>query len=379
MKGNRVLIAGLGDSGVLTAIRLAGHAAITGISAKPALVSGQELGTRLARPADWARDYWIPFDRFRGLDRVRTVHASLNGMDLANRTVFATGIDGTEVVEPFDRLVISTGVRNGFWRTPNLQSENDIRADLLAPHQKLACADSIAVVGGGAAAVSSAVNLAITWPDKKIALYFPGERALAGHHRRTWIHIHARLSVAGVSLYPEHRAVVREGFVGDQITSDPIEWHTGQPPTTADAVLWAIGLVRPNTSWVPSELLDEGGFIRVTPQLQVPGHPDIFAIGDVAATDPLRSSARNRADVLLARNIRATFNDKPLRNYQPAAQRWGSVLGTQPDGLQVFSPSGHPFRFPGWSIDRVLMPWIVRRGIYQGIRDNEPTAQSVAE
>jgi hypothetical protein len=53
----RVVVAGLGDSGVLTAIRLSGHADVVGISVKPALVSGQELGVRLSRPDAWARDY----------------------------------------------------------------------------------------------------------------------------------------------------------------------------------------------------------------------------------------------------------------------------------------------------------------------------------
>src|SRR5262249_60054491 len=65
MNRKRVVIAGLGDVGVLTAIRLAKHANVVGISVKPALVSGQELGIRLSRPNDWARDNWIPFDRFR--------------------------------------------------------------------------------------------------------------------------------------------------------------------------------------------------------------------------------------------------------------------------------------------------------------------------
>ena len=41
------MIAGLGDSGVLTAIRLARQFDVVGISTKPALVSGQELGIRL--------------------------------------------------------------------------------------------------------------------------------------------------------------------------------------------------------------------------------------------------------------------------------------------------------------------------------------------
>ena len=77
MNRKRVVIAGLGDVGVLTAIRLARRTDVVGISVKPALVSGQELGIRLARPEDWARDYWIPFDRFRRLDGVRTVQATL--------------------------------------------------------------------------------------------------------------------------------------------------------------------------------------------------------------------------------------------------------------------------------------------------------------
>src|ERR1700730_11543281 len=94
MTRKRVVIAGLGDAGVLTAIRLARHADVVGISAKPALVSGQELGIRLARPQDWARDYWIPFDKFRRLDGVRTVQASLTGLDLAARTVPGRRGDG---------------------------------------------------------------------------------------------------------------------------------------------------------------------------------------------------------------------------------------------------------------------------------------------
>src|SRR5436190_22537273 len=112
MSRKRVVIAGLGDSGVLTAIRLARHFDVVGISAKPGLVSGQELGWRLSRPDEWARANWIPFHRFRGLDRVRTVHASLTGVDLARRLVFARRADGSVVTEHYDALVVSTGVSN---------------------------------------------------------------------------------------------------------------------------------------------------------------------------------------------------------------------------------------------------------------------------
>ncbi|TRW88989.1 pyridine nucleotide-disulfide oxidoreductase [Mycolicibacterium sp. 018/SC-01/001] len=362
----RVVVAGLGDTGVLTAMKLARHTQVTGICSKPGLVSGQELGWRLARPDEWARHNWIPYRRFRALDRVETVHGTLAEVDLESRCVTVQLADGEIQQVPYDALVVATGVTNGFWRTPALQDPDDVDAGLRAPHERIAAARSVIVVGGGAAAVSSAAQIATTWPDKQVDLYYPGERALAGHHPRTWMTVRRRLTDAGVGLHPGHRADVRDAPA--DLTTGPVHWSTGQSPATADAVLWAIGRVTPNTGWLPAELLDEHGFVRVTPTLQVPGHPEVFAIGDVAATDPLRSSARNRADGLLARNVRAFFDGGELREYRPPTRRWGSVLGIQPDGLEVFAPNGRAFRFPAWTFERVLMRMIVARGIYRGVR-----------
>lgn len=368
----KVVVAGLGDSGLLTAIRLAGFADVVGISAKPGLVSGQELGARLTRPTEWARDYLVPFDRYRALDPVRTVQARLTGVDLAGRVVHAVRPDGTEISEPYDALVISTGVRNGFWRRPDLQAPAEIAAQLAADHRRLADAGSVAVIGGGAAAVSAAANIAAHWPATDVDLYYPRDRPLPDHHPRTWEHLRRRLIRLGVGLHPGHRAVLPGGTAPDAITAGPVLFRTGQPAAEADAVLWAVGRVRPNTEWLPAELLDADGFVTVTPELRVPGYRGVFAIGDVAATDPLRSSARNRADGLLAHNIRAELAGRPLRSYRPPRRRWGSVIGVQPDGVQVFAPNGRPYRIPRRAVDTVLMPLIVRRGIYRGMRPNRP-------
>lgn len=368
----RVVIAGLGDSGLLTAIRAARYADVLGISAAPALVSGQELGIRLTRPSEWARDYLVPFDRYRALDSVRTVQARLTGVNLAGRTVHAQAPDGTEIAEPYDALVISTGVRNGFWRRPEVRSLAQIGRELADDHQRLAHARSVAVIGGGAAAVSAAANIAAQWPAIRVDLFYPQARPLLTHHPRVWEHLQRRMIRLGVRLHPGHRAVLPDGSGADAITADPVSFSTGQPPARADAVLWAIGRVRPNTEWLPPDLLDADGFVTVTPELRVPGHRGVFAIGDVAATDPLRSSARNRADGLLAHNIGAEWAGRPLRSYRPPNGRWGSVLGAQSDGLEIFAPGGLPFRIPRRLVDSVLMPWVVRRGIYRGVRPNRP-------
>lgn len=356
----RVVIAGLGDTGVLVAIHLAKHADVVGISSKPGLVSGQELGLRLARPEEWRRDYWIGFERYRRLDGVRTIHGTLTGVDREKRMVHVERADGTKHDEPYDVLIISTGVSNGFWRTPDLQHNHHVEQDLIDAHTQLAEATSVAVVGGGAAAVSSAWNIASTWPEKRVELYFPGDRALPHHHRRVWDVLSRQLAARGVGIHPGHRA---EAAATDRITTDPITWSTGQAPTTADAVLWAIGRVQPNTDWLPTELLDEGGFVKVDAYLRAA--PGIYAIGDVAATDPLRSSARARADHLLAKNIRADLGGGTARCFKPLKRRWGSVLGVQDNRLEVFGPTGRAFTIPAWTI---LQPWIVRRAIYKGIR-----------
>jgi len=368
----RVVIAGLGDSGVLTAIRLRRFAEVVGISVKPALVSGQELGVRVTRPVEWARDYLVPFDNFRGLDGVRTVQARLTGLDLAVRVVRAQTPEGVEIAEPFDALVISTGVRNGFWRRPDLQTPTEIAGELAEVNRRLASARSVAVIGGGAAAVSAAANIAAQWPRTRVDLYYPRERPLCEHHPRTWAHLRRRLIRLGVGLHGGHRAVLPDGSGTDDITAGPVSFGTGQSAAEAEAVLWAIGRARPNTEWLPPELLDADGYVTVTSELRVPGCRGVFAIGDVAATDPQRSSARNRADGLLAHNIRAERAGRPLRSYRAPANRWGSVIGAQPDGLEVFAPNGRAFRIPRRAVDTMLVPLIVRRGIYRGVRPNRP-------
>jgi NADH dehydrogenase FAD-containing subunit len=163
MTRRRVVIAGLGDSGILTAIRLAKHADIVGISVKPALVSGQELGLRLSRPREWARDYWLPFDRLPRLDAVRTVHGAVSGVDLDGKVLTVAAADGSTRAEPYDVLIISTGVSNGFWRRPTVQSAGDIAEELTAAHHRLAGARSVAPRRSAAPPTSPAPGRAPGW------------------------------------------------------------------------------------------------------------------------------------------------------------------------------------------------------------------------
>jgi NADH dehydrogenase FAD-containing subunit len=319
----------------------------------------------LARPHEWQRDYRIGFDRFRRLDSAQVIHGVVTSLDTDARTVGIKTADGSSRDEPYDALVIATGASNGFWRTPALQDDDDVARDLDESHARIASAASVMIIGGGAAAVSSAWNIAATWPDKQVDLYFPGDHALPHHHPRVWRALRGRFDARGIGVHAGHRAVIPAGFGCDEITRGPVAWSTGQPDSTADAVLWAIGQVRPNTEWIPDGLLDERGFVVVDDYLRVVGAERVFAVGDVAATDPLRTSARARADRLVAHNVRAELGHGTPKRFRPLRRRWGSVVGAQDNRLEVFSSNGRSWTIPAWD---TLWPWLVARSIYKGVR-----------
>jgi NADH dehydrogenase FAD-containing subunit len=366
----RVVIAGFGDTGLLVAIHLGSQFEIVGISPKPCLVSGQELGTRLTWPEVWKRDYLTGFGRYKKLDGVRIVQGWISEIDPNEQQVRVRLPDGREQVEAYDALVLSSGATNGFWRNDAFESLAEITDGIAEAAGQVAEAGEIAIVGGGATGVSAAANLAERYPEKIVHLYYSHDQPLPGYHPKVRDRLEAHLKRAGVELHPDHRAVIPEGFACDRLTRDPIEWSTGQPARKPDLTLWAVGRVRPNTAFVPAEMLDESGFVRVDEMLRVPGHANVFAVGDVAASDPNRSSARNWGYRLVAHNLRCHLegDDRRMKRYEAPAYRWGSILGVQKNGMQVFQANGGRFRFPRWAVECLLFPIAVRRVIYRGMR-----------
>jgi NADH dehydrogenase len=231
------------------------------------------------------------------MDEVVGVDAANSLVRLKNRNV------------PYDFLILATGIHYNYfghdeWReiaTPleSLEGADIVRTKVLAALERAenmaaagnASADEIrrqltfAVVGGGTVGVEMAGTLAemfhialkrdfhhIDPGSARILLFEAGPRLLAAYREDLSQDAQRHLEGLGVEVHTRTpvTAIDGSGLVA------------GGQTIPAATVIWGAGvLASPAAKWlgVPS---DASGRVIVSPDLSVPGHPEIFAIGDTA-------------------------------------------------------------------------------------------------
>lgn len=230
---------------------------------------------------------------------VRVLLGEVNSVDLALRTVRH---DGGEI--SYDYLILSLGARHDYfghdgWArfAPGLKSLEDaleIRRRILSAFEAAEGAETdeerralltFAVVGGGPTGVELAGALAeialrtlrhdfraIDPASSHILLIEAGPRILPGFPEE--------LSQRAVDSLVRLGVDVRTRSLVSEITSSGLTLPEGFIP--ARTVLWAAGV---QTSRLARELgaeVDRAGRVRVAADLSLPGHPEAFAIGDMA-------------------------------------------------------------------------------------------------
>jgi NADH:ubiquinone reductase (H+-translocating) len=268
---------------------------------------------------------------------VRVLLADVVGFDLDGRTVHARSPDGGDLTLPYDSLIVAAGVQTSYFghdefaaHAPGLKSIDDARTVgqrvFGAFEVAEACQDpderrawlTFAVIGAGPSGVELAGQIRqaarqtlraeyrnIDPRDCRVLLFDGGKEPLAtfGDH----------LSERAARTLEEMGVELRMGSLATSVDDRGLDVRSGDGTVTryeARTVVWTAGIAAsPLGRALAAQAgasTDRAGRVEVLPDCTVPGHPEIFVIGDMMSLDGLPGVAEvaMQSGLYAARTIR---------------------------------------------------------------------------
>jgi NADH:ubiquinone reductase (H+-translocating) len=275
------------------------------------------------------------------------IMGEVSGVDKEQRCVFVNDADREHVAVHYDYLILATGVRHSYFGhnefekfAPGLKSLADavaIRNKILSAFELAEAEDDInlrrdlltfVLVGAGPTGVEMAAALSVFVrttlrsdfrridPTSARIVLIDASRKVLGtfapslsdaaeqHLQKLGVEIHLGQAVEKI----DSEEVI---FGGQRIASKTVIWTAGVAPSPAG-------------KWLGAET-DRAGRVRVQSDLSVPGHSEIFVIGDTASLDqdgkPLAGVAQvamqqgHYAGKFIRRRVAGKKSPKPFRYF----------------------------------------------------------------
>ena len=283
---------------------------------------------------------------FRNQKNTTVILGEVTGVDKAQKCVFVSDADRQNVPIPYDYLILATGASHSYFGhnefaeyAPGLKS----LADAEAARNKILQAFELAeaeedpsghrdlltfiLVGSGPTGVEMAGALAVLVrttlksdfrrmnpASARIVLVDMAPRVLGPFSESLSKAAKQRLEKLGVEVRLGHSVdhIDADGIVvaGERIASKTVIWTAGVAPSPAGR-------------WLNVET-DRAGRVRIQKDLTVPGHPEIFVVGDTASLDQ---------------------NGKPLPGVAQVAMQGGRYAGKLIHSRIVGNPPPAPFSY----------------------------------
>lgn len=277
---------------------------------------------------------------------VTVAMAEITGVDVANRRVLVDYLGQPNTPFEYDYLILATGASHSYFGhnefapfAPGMKTLADaqwVRAKVLkafetaeieedpSKHQDLL---TFVLVGAGPTGVEMAGALAelrrftlksdfrrIDPLQARIILAEAGPRILANFPEELSHKAQARLESVGVEVrlgQPVKAIDEAHVVIGDvTIPSRTVIWTAGVTPSPAG-------------KWLNAPT-DKAGRVRTQPDCSVPGHPEVFVVGDTASHDQ---------------------DGKPLPGVAQVAMQQGRYVGKVIDNREAGRPAPSPFRY----------------------------------
>jgi NADH dehydrogenase len=231
----------------------------------------------------------------------------VNGINKDAKFVYASNEDHKEAAFPYDVLVIATGVTHSYFGhdefaefAPGLKGLADavrIRNRVLKAFEQAEAEDdpsrrqdllTFVLVGAGPTGVELASSLAVL---VRTSLKAEFRRINLAATRIVLVDMAPRVLgtfASELSEAAQHRlenlgVEVRLGHSVDQIDAEGVV--VGGERIASKVVIWTAGVApSPAGKWLNVET-DRAGRVRIQNDLTVPGHPDIYVIGDTASLE----------------------------------------------------------------------------------------------
>jgi len=346
-----------------------------------------EVG-KLASSTDNAADWVVPLTQVFDRTSVTLRQGTVRSIDFAAQRAL---LDSGE--QPFRSLAICLGSEAAYYGVPGA-AEHTHQVYRLSGAKRLAAAirdvehDSITlpgercprfvIVGGGSTGTELAAEIATTdWKTiadpaarpPAVFLLTGSLPFLAGFPPSITERARKVLARSGVTLIP--------GLNVTRVEPGHVYLEDGSVLAT-DATVWCAGLEAPEIVRQFPVPHGRGGRIAVEQTLEIPGHPGVFAVGDVTelrdpgtgAIVPATAQAALAEARIAARNLVARWNDRPLVTFR--YEERGVVVA-----LGLGQAAGAIQKFPIWGSPAALLKRIVQRDYAHSIEQGEPPSKLI--
>ena len=288
-----------------------------------------------------------PIREILGKQRNTTVIlGEVTAVNNEQRYIVASSADRTDVRIPYDYLILATGARHSYFghdeferSAPGMKTLGDavaIRNRILQAFEQAEAEEdptrhrdllTFVLVGAGPTGVEMAAALAVMVRTSlrsqfrridplstRIVLVDRGDRVLGTFAESISAAAKRRLEELGVEVLLSKAVdkIDEDGIIagGERIASKTVIWTAGVAPSPAG-------------KWLAVET-DRAGRVKVQPDCSVPGHPEVFVLGDTALF---------------------LQDGKPLPGVAQVAMQQGRYTGKLIDRRLSGKPAPRPFRY----------------------------------
>lgn len=233
----------------------------------------------------------IPYTHLFKESKNQVVHATAMHLN-KHSVILDTPFEGSTELS-FDYCILATGIK---YPIPSKIYDVDVAdgsSRMASIRSMVAKAESIMVIGGGAAGIELTGEIRENYKNKKIVLVHNHDHLLQSSFSiKDRDYVLEKVQKNNIQVILGEKVVLPAGVPDVFVPEKPIMSEKGTILSTVDLVMVAFGN-HADTNWLQEHrdtILSPKGYIRVKPTLQVDavGYEHIYALGDAADIDELK-------------------------------------------------------------------------------------------